>query len=115
MNEDMRVNPIEVIESLGPVCAAEGSKLRYDHKEEIETLELNEIPDGFEVIVMVPNIYNTIYHSKTCHLLWDAFETVINKMSNKNYSDDSKMKASMNTMLFNELCKRGIMIRLGRR
>ena len=115
MSEDMIVNPIAVIESLRPVCASEGNKLRYDHKEEIETLELNEIPEGFEVIVMVPNVYGNICHSKTCHLLWDAFETVINKMSNKNYSDDSKRKASMNTMLFNELCKRGIMIRLGRR
>lgn len=96
------------------LCSEEGRKIRYENSELTEILTINEVPMNVRIAVIVPNIYSTIYHSRTCRRIWEAFENVINRMSSKKYSDESKMKSSMNTMLFNELCKKGIMLRLGR-
>lgn len=78
---------------------------------EYEEVQINEMPTHCAFTVIVPQILHNVEHSKSCGLLWDAFESVIAKASKKKYVDESKMKQSMNTMLFNELRKRGIMIR----
>lgn len=78
---------------------------------EYEEIQINEMPIHYPFTVVVPQILYNVEHSRTCGLLWDAFESVIAKASKKKYMDESKMRQSMNTMLFNELRKRGIMIR----
>lgn len=78
---------------------------------EYEEVQINEMPTYYHLTVIVPQILYNIEHSRSCELLWGAFETIIEKMSKKKYVDESKMKQSMNTMLFNELRKRGIMIK----
>ena len=78
---------------------------------EYEEVQINDKPMYCILTVIVPQILYNIEHSRSCELLWGAFETVIEKISKKKYVDESKMKQSMNTMLFNELRKRGIMIK----
>lgn len=78
---------------------------------EYEEVQINEIPTHCAFTVIVPQILNNVEHSRCCVSLWDAFEAVIAKASKKKYVDESKMRQSMNVMLFNELRKRGIMIR----
>lgn len=78
---------------------------------EYEEVQINEMPTHCPFAVIVPQILHNIEHSRTCGHLWDAFEAVITKASKKKYVDESKMRQSMNVMLFNELRKRGIMIR----
>lgn len=78
---------------------------------EYEEVQMNEMPTHYSFAVIVPQMLHNIEHSRVCVYLWDAFEAVIAKASKKKYVDESKMRQSMNTMLFNELRKRGIMIR----
>lgn len=78
---------------------------------EYEEVQMNEMPTHYPFEIIVPQILNNVEHSVCCVLLWEAFETVIEKASKKRYANESKMRQSMNTMLFNELRKRGIMIR----
>lgn len=89
--------------------------IRFVHKGEepleYEEIQMNEIPTHRSFTIIVPQVLVNIEHSRTCGFLWDAFEAIITKASKKKYADESRMKQSMNLMLFNELRKRGIMIR----
>lgn len=78
---------------------------------EYEEIQLNDMPMYCSLTVIVPQILYNVEHSRSCELLWSSFEAVIEKISKKKYVDESKMRQSMNTMLFNELRKRGIMIK----
>ena len=78
---------------------------------EYEEVQINDMPMYCSLTVIVPQILYNVEHSRSCELLWSSFETVIEKISKKKYVDESKMRQSMNTMLFNELRKRGIMIK----
>ena len=78
---------------------------------EYEEVQINDMPMYCSLMVIVPQILHNVEHSRSCELLWSSFEKVIEKISKKKYVDESKMRQSMNTMLFNELRKRGIMIK----
>ena len=78
---------------------------------EYEEVQISDMPMYCSLTVIVPQILYNVEHSRSCELLWSSFETVIEKISKKKYVDESKMRQSMNTMLFNELRKRGIMIK----
>ena len=77
----------------------------------IEEIELDEINKYESFLAMCPTMLVNAASSKPCKGIWDAFDNVITKMSNKKYENESKRIQSMNLMLFNELRKKGISIR----
>lgn len=77
----------------------------------VKEIQFNELEQYRGVPMISSPIMLRISHSQSCRLLWEAFDVVIMKASKKKYADESKMRQSMNLMLFNELRKRGIIIR----
>lgn len=90
----------------------EGRRVASNPDVLIETILTSEIPQNTEFIIIAPMALYKVHRSRNYGGLWDAFLTVINKMSNKKYTDEYKRKTSMNTMLCNEFMKRKIEVRL---
>lgn len=76
-----------------------------------EEIQIDEIPSHQNVDVLVPIAMSRCDHSKACAYIWDAFEYVLKKMSEKKYDTERKMRTSMNVMLYNYLRKNGMEIR----
>jgi hypothetical protein len=76
----------------------------------LKEIELDDIPRYQQTPIMVPVIFQNKTSSVSEHI-WNAFENVINKTSSKKYINEKSMKKAMNTMLYNELSKRNIIIK----